>query len=101
MLAFFTIVPLGKGESISGYVTKVAEAVDRSGLEYKLTSMGTVVEGDWDEVMALIKRCHGVMAKYADRVMTTVTVDDRKRAKNRLKGKVDSVLEKTKRKIKV
>lgn len=99
MLAIFTVVPVSEGESISPFVTKIVEQVDKSGLDYKLTSMGTIVEGDWDGVMSVIKKCHHIMRRHAARVITNITIDDRKGAKNRLQGKVESVLQKSKRNI--
>ncbi len=91
MLAEFTIVPLDKGESLSEYVSKVLDLVDESGLEYRLTPMGTVVEGDWDDVIGLIKKCHMHMRKHSDRVSTSIKIDDRKGAVGRLDGKIKSV----------
>ena len=99
MLANFTVIPVSEGDSISPLVTKIIEEVDKSGLDYKLTSMGTQIEGDWDSVMAVIKKCHAMMMKHSRRVITSVTIDDRKGAKKRLSGKVESVLAKTKRDI--
>lgn len=99
MLVIFTVVPFGEGESISPLVAKIIEEVDKSGLSYKLTSMGTIIEGEWDGVMAVVKKCHKLMLKHSRRVVTTMTIDDRKGARNRLSGKVESVLAKTKRKI--
>jgi uncharacterized protein (TIGR00106 family) len=100
MLATFTIIPLGEGESISAMVAKVVGKVHASGLDYKLNSMGTVVEGDWDEVMELIKSCHQLMRRKSSRVYTSITIDDRKGAKQRLAGKVESVKKKIKHEIK-
>jgi len=91
MLAEFSIVPLDKGVSLSEYVSKVIDIVDNSDLDYKLTPMGTVVEGDWDEVIDLISDCHEEMRKYSDRIETKIIIDDRKGADNRLTGKIDSV----------
>jgi len=99
MLANFTVIPVSEGESISHLVAKIIEEVDKSGLDYKLTSMGTQIEGDWDKVMAVVKKCHTLMMKHSRRVITTVTIDDRKGAKKRLTGKVESVLAKSKRNI--
>lgn len=76
---------------MSEYVSKVIDIVDTSDLDYKLTPMGTVVEGDWDEVMDLISECHGEMRKYSDRIETKIIIDDRKGANNRLTGKINSV----------
>jgi uncharacterized protein (TIGR00106 family) len=58
MIVEFSIVPVGRGEELAGLVAKVLDVVDRSGLPYQLTSMGTIVEGNWDDVMGLIKDCH-------------------------------------------
>ena len=55
MIVQFSIVPLGVGVSVSEYVAKVIKIVDESGLSYKLHAMGTIVEGEWDEIMDLIK----------------------------------------------
>jgi uncharacterized protein (TIGR00106 family) len=100
MLATFTVLPMGKGESISPIIAKVVKAVDASGLDYKLTSMGTMIEGDWDEVMAVIKKCHKLVGRLTPRVYTTIAIDDRKGAKHRLEGKVESVKKKVKFEVK-
>ncbi len=91
MLAEFSIIPLDKGVSLSEYVSKIIDIVDTSDIDYKLTPMGTVVEGDWDDVMDLISDCHNEMRKYSDRVETKIIIDDRKGANNRLTGKINSV----------
>ena len=91
MVVEFSVVPVGKGEELAGLVAKVVDIIDTSGLPYQLTSMGTIVEGDWDDVFALIKECHRKMRQEAGRVLTHIAVDDRERAKGRLKGKVEDV----------
>ncbi|MFW6141365.1 MAG: MTH1187 family thiamine-binding protein [Candidatus Saliniplasma sp.] len=91
MIVEFAIVPLDRGESLSEYVSQVIEMVDESGLDYKLTPMGTIVEGEWDEIMDLIKRCHKHVREVSKRVETRIVIDDRESAKGRIKGKVESV----------
>lgn len=91
MIVEFSVIPIGQGESLAGSVAKVVDIVDRSGLPYKLTSMGTIVEGEWDDVFELIKECHAFLRRSAGRVMTTITVDDRDKAKGRIQGKVEDV----------
>ena len=91
MLVEFSIIPIGKGPSLSKEVAGVLKVVDNSGLPYKVNPMGTVVEGTWDEVMGLIKKCHGVMLKGEERVVTRIVIDDRKRKTNRIEEKVKSV----------
>lgn len=91
MIVQFSIVPLGKGPGIGDDVAKVLKIVDNSGLSYKITPMGTVVEGRWDDVMGLIKKCHSLVLKSGERVVTSITIDDRKRRKNMMEEKIRSV----------
>jgi len=91
MLAEFSILPVGKGEGLSQYVSQIVKMVDESGLEYRLNPMGTVVEGDWEEVLGLIKRCHHRMRQFSARVITTISIDDREGAVGRIRGKIESV----------
>ena len=77
MLAEFSIIPLGRGESMGEEISKVVKVVEKSGLPYRANPMGTVVEGGWNEVMALIGRCHAEVMKSASRAVTTITLDDR------------------------
>jgi uncharacterized protein (TIGR00106 family) len=87
----FSIVPIGSGEELAGPVARILDLVDKSGLPYQLTAMGTIVEGDWDEVLGLIRRCHEAMRGEAARVLTKITIDDRAAAAGRIKGKVRDV----------
>ncbi len=87
----FSIVPLGKGESISSYVAECMRIVQGSGLAHQLTAMGTIVEGEWDEVMAVVAECHRAVRSRSPRVLTTVRLDDREGAEGRLESKVRSV----------
>ena len=91
MLVEFSIVPVGKGEGLSEFVAKVVAVVATSGLPYKVTEMGTLVEGDWEEVFGLIKRCHAAMMGEAGRVVTTIKVDDRKGRTDFLKTRLNSL----------
>lgn len=91
MLTEFTIIPIGVGESLSRYVVDLVKIVEESGLDYRLTPMSTVVEGEWDEVMSLVTRCHKKTREKANRVITSITIDDRAGKKDRLTGKIESV----------
>ncbi|NPV04517.1 MAG: MTH1187 family thiamine-binding protein [Syntrophaceae bacterium] len=91
MLVQFSIVPLGRGESISEHVARVLDLVDGSGLPYRLTPMGTIVEGEWDEVMALIGACHREALRGAPRALTTIIIDDRPGKADRITEKIRSV----------
>ena len=91
MIANFSVVPIGKGNSLSSQVAEVLKIVDESGINYKLHSMGTILEGDWDEILKLIKKCHERTLEDSDRVLTTITIDDRKGKSGRIVGKIQSV----------
>jgi uncharacterized protein (TIGR00106 family) len=91
MLAEFSIVPIGGGSSIGDRLAEVLKIVDASGLPYKINPMGTVVEGEWDEILRLIKKCHKTVMKSEERAVTTVSIDDRKGRPGRIDQKVKSV----------
>jgi uncharacterized protein (TIGR00106 family) len=67
------------------------EIVDKSGLDYRLNPMGTVIEGEWDEVFAVVKACFERMKEDCDRISTVIKVDYRKGANGRLTTKVQSI----------
>ncbi len=94
MLAEFSIVPLGKGESVSKSLAKAVEIIHQSGLKYRINPMGTVIEGNWDEIMNLIKSCHSRLRKEAGRIITSITIDDRAISGSRIDKKIKSLEEK-------
>ncbi len=92
MLTFVTIAPSDTGgESLGEYVAEVLDLIDRSGLPYRTGPMGTTIEGDWDSVMALVKRCHFQMRSHSKRVSTLIKIDDRADRSGRLDGKTASL----------
>lgn len=94
ILAEFSITPIGAGESISEYVAECLKIVRESGVPHQLTAMGTIIEGDWDQVMAVIKACHLAVRSKCRRVSTLIKIDDREAPPGRIKAKVESVLQK-------
>lgn len=88
MLAELQFVTVGTGEELKELTARTADIIEKSELDYQLTAMGILVEGEWDDIMALVKRCHDVLAKDAPRIVTNITIDDRKGEKNRLKKQV-------------
>jgi uncharacterized protein (TIGR00106 family) len=100
MLVEFSIVPLGAGSGISHKIAEVLKIIDASGLPYKINPMGTVVEGEWDELFRLIKKCHFSVKKKDDRVMTRILIDDRKGRTDMLSYKIKSVEKKIGRPLK-
>lgn len=91
MLAEFSVVPIGRGESVSEYVAECIRIVRESGVKYKLTPMATVMEGDLVEVIDVILQCHQRVLEMSDRVITSIKIDDRKGVKDAMTQKIRSV----------
>ncbi len=100
VLLEFSMSPLAKGESVGKYVARSLEIVDKSGVDYRLNPMGTVLEGDWDDVFGVVKQCFERMKKDCARISCSIKVDYRKGAKGRLQAKVASVEKRLGRKLK-
>lgn len=90
MLAEFSIYPL-QTEHMSRDVAKVIETLEKTGVHYHLGPMSTAVEGNWDQVIEAIRRCHEVVAQSHDRIVTTIMIDDRKTQPHTLAEMVSSV----------
>ena len=91
VLIDFSIFPVDKGASVSSYVARAVGIIEQSGLNYSLGAMGTSIEGEWPEVMAVINRCFEALQTDCDRIYCTIKADYRKGARHRLQGKVRSV----------
>lgn len=101
LLLEFSITPLDKGESVSTYVARSLDIIDKSGLPYKLGPMGTCLEGEWDECMAVVKECLTTMQSDCVRISLSMRGDYRQDKENRLTGKIASVEKKLGRPVKV
>lgn len=88
-----TVVPLGTGTSVSKYVAKAILALEGTpGVDYELTSMGTIVSGDLDNLLAAAQRMHqAVLDAGAQRVETIIRIDDRKDKPVTLNSKLESL----------
>ncbi len=91
VLLEFSMTPLDKGESVGDYVARSLDIVDKSGLDYSLNPMGTVLEGEWDEVMDVVKKCYERMSQDCSRISVSIKIDARRNQSGRLAGKIDSV----------
>ncbi len=91
VLIDFSIFPVDKGTSVSPYVARVVDIIQKSGLDHQLGPMGTSIEGDWPEVTAVVDRCFEALQVDCERIYFTIKADYRKNANNRLQGKVRSV----------
>ena len=90
----FSMFPLDKGESLSPYVARSIRIIRESGLPHEFRAMGTSIEGEWDEVMAVVNRCFEAMRADCGRVSLSLKADYREGPPGRLQRKVESVLEK-------
>ena len=90
MIVDFTIFPTDAGESVSAYVAEVFKIIAESGLDYEHHAMGTNIEGDWDEVMAVIKACRERMLENSNRISIGIRIDERKGVTDGIRKKVAS-----------
>ncbi len=91
VLLEFSMSPLDKGESVGAYVSRSLDIVDKSGVDYRLNPMGTVLEGEWNEVLAVVTKCYERMSQDCARISVSIKIDARKSQTGRLQGKIASV----------
>ena len=86
------VVPIGVGVSVSEYIAECERLITGAGLQAQLHPYGTVIEGEWDAVFAVVKRCHErVHEMGAPRVFTTLKIGTRTDREQSMQDKVDSV----------
>ncbi|MDG4799216.1 MTH1187 family thiamine-binding protein [Micromonospora sp. WMMD980] len=91
MLIAFSITPLGVGESVGDLVADAVRVVRESGLPNRTDAMFTTVEGEWDEVMAVVRRAVDTVAAQAPRVSLVLKADLRSGVTDALTAKVAHV----------
>ena len=94
MLAELSIIPIGNSEHLSGELAKILKLVDESGLPYQLTPSGTCIEGEWDDLMPLIRQCHERARKASPHVVTLIKLEDDEGEPHKLTRNVASIEEK-------
>lgn len=99
VLLEFSMTPLDKGESVSKYVARSLDIIDKSGISYQLTPMGTILEGEWDEVIEVVNQCQKKMHSDCNRVSCQIKIDSRNNKTNCLENKIESVESKLGRKL--
>ncbi len=90
MIVDFTIFPTDAGESVSAYVAEVFKIIEESSLNYEHHAMGTNIEGEWDEVMAVIRACRERMLENSNRISIGIRIDERKGVTDGIRKKVAS-----------
>ena len=91
MLVAFSITPMGVGEDVAEYVADAVRVVRDSGLPNRTDAMFTTVEGDWDEVMDVVRRAVDAVAAKAPRVSLSLKADLRPGVTGALDSKVEAV----------
>ena len=89
-----SVVPLGTGTpSVSEYVAGALKVLkDEPGIKYELTAMGTIIEGDLQQILTLAGRMHrSAFGTEVKRVLTTIKIDEREDKPLTIRGKVESV----------
>ena len=96
-IAEVSVIPLGtKTASVSQYVARAVRALEREkDIKYETTAMGTIVEGDLDRILAVVKKMHEeTFGEGVARVLTMVKIDDRRDKAQGMKAKLDSLKKK-------
>ncbi|MGC4116088.1 MAG: MTH1187 family thiamine-binding protein [Myxococcales bacterium] len=95
-VVFVTIAPLGTATpSLSRYVAGVEKVLQASGLKHQMTAMGTIIEGDLDRILEVVRQMHErPFGEGAVRVSTSIKIDDRRDKEHTIEGKMRSVAEK-------
>jgi uncharacterized protein (TIGR00106 family) len=91
MLIELAINPLGRGTHLSKDLSEILKIVDASGLPYCLTPFGTCIEGDWDQVMELVKHCHAQAKSFSHHVLTSIQIEDEDGAVDKLEENIAAV----------
>ena len=99
VLLEFAMAPGGKGESVSGHVARIIDVIAHSGLPYQLTPMGTILEGDWDQVMGVVTACFKPLEPDCTRIGMNLKMDYRAGPAGRLKAKTEKIEQRLGRKL--
>jgi len=97
VIAEVSVIPIGiKTTSVSEYVAKAIKAIGQQDkVKYQLTAMGTILEGELDEVLDVVTKMHeSVFDREISRVITSIKIDDRRDKKLTMDYKVQSVIKK-------
>lgn len=94
MMVELSIIPLGPDVTWSDQLAEVIKLVDASGLAYQLQPSGTCIEGEWDAVMKLVRRCHDRVRSSSPHVITILKIEDEEGVNDQLTRNVIAVEEK-------
>ena len=83
--------PIDKGESLSPYVARILDIIDNSGIDFRLTPMGTILEGEYKSVMNVVQQCFHELQKDCDRISVSLKIDYRSGQESRLQCKIQKI----------
>jgi len=89
MIAEIRVTPVGSGRDFVGIVEDVLKVTHESKLHYMVHPMGTTVEGDIDQILALVRRCHELFRRTDERVLIELSIDDRRSREGELVRSVE------------
>ncbi len=88
----FCVIPMGVGVSVSEYIAEIQKILKKSGLNYKMHAYGTNVEGEWDEVFSVLKKCHETLHRTGvPRISTSMRIGTRTDRAQTMEDKIKSV----------
>lgn len=95
IIADFQIIPIGEGTSLSEYIAECERILEKSNLKTRLHTMGTNLEGNWDEVLATVKKCHEQLhSKGVKRIVTSLKLSTRIDRQQTIQSRITSVEQK-------
>jgi uncharacterized protein (TIGR00106 family) len=99
VLLEFAMNPPDRGDGLAEYVARILDIIDRSGVPYQLTPMGTILEGSFDEVMKVVGDCFRALEPDCPRIGMNLKMDYRPGTESRLKSKIEAVEKQLGRKL--
>jgi uncharacterized protein (TIGR00106 family) len=100
VLLEFAMNPPDRGQGLTAYVARILDVIDRSGVTYRLTPMGTILEGNFDAVMKVVADCFHALEPDCPRIGMNLKMDYRAGDESRLATKIESVEKRLGRKLK-
>ncbi|WP_457612958.1 MTH1187 family thiamine-binding protein [Methanocaldococcus sp.] len=91
VVAEVSIIPMGKGASVSRYVRKAIDVFKKYDLRVESGAMSTVLEGDLDEILKAFKEAHSAVLEDVDRVVSSLKIDERKDKENSIERKLKAI----------
>jgi uncharacterized protein (TIGR00106 family) len=93
MLAELRITPVKANADFLGHIARVMRVLKESALRYQVHAMGTTLEGDLEEILGVVRRCHEALCEDSSRVLIELSIDDRRTTEGELVRSLEHVRE--------